>query len=139
MITNRVGAPGWPRGFQTAPAVLSRVDANERRTKMRMFNVLPRLIKNTVKNLTHFTCNSPAEKGPHKSPTMVTFPTTSAEGSPQKFNQSKTSSTKICERLRNTSQEPSTRTRTGGPSRVLPGFFPSGSRNRFTPSVCATM
>ena len=59
MITNRVGAPGWPRGFQTAPAVLSRVDANERRTKMRMFNVLPRLIKNTVKNLTHFTCNSP--------------------------------------------------------------------------------
>ena len=34
MITNRVGAPGWPRGFQTAPAVLSRVDANERRTKM---------------------------------------------------------------------------------------------------------
>lgn len=26
---------------------------------MRMFNVLPRLIKNTVKNLTHFTCNSP--------------------------------------------------------------------------------
>lgn len=60
MITNRVGAPGWPRGFQTAPAVLSRVDANERRTKMRMFNVLPRLIKNTVKNLTHFTCNSPS-------------------------------------------------------------------------------
>ena len=59
MITNRVGAPGWPRGFQTDPAVLSRVDANERRTKMRMFNVLPRLIKNTVKNLTHFTCNSP--------------------------------------------------------------------------------
>jgi hypothetical protein len=59
MITNRVGAPGWPRGFQTTPAVLSRVDANERRTKMRMFNVLPRLIKNTVKNLTHFTCNSP--------------------------------------------------------------------------------
>ena len=60
MITNRVGAPGWPRGFQTAPAVLSRVDANERRTKMRMFNILPRLIKNTVKNLTHFTCNSPS-------------------------------------------------------------------------------
>jgi hypothetical protein len=63
MITNRVGAPGWPRGFQTAPAVLSRVDANERRTKMRMFNVLPRLIKNTVKNLTHFTCNSPNALG----------------------------------------------------------------------------
>lgn len=28
---------------------------------MRMFNVVPRLIKNTVKNLTHFTCNSPVE------------------------------------------------------------------------------
>jgi hypothetical protein len=28
---------------------------------MRMFNVVPRLIKNTVKNLTHFTCNSPVK------------------------------------------------------------------------------
>lgn len=26
---------------------------------MRMFNVLPRLIKNTVKKLSRFTCNSP--------------------------------------------------------------------------------
>ena len=32
---------------------------------MRMFNVVPRLIKNTVKNLTHFTCNSPLPPTPH--------------------------------------------------------------------------
>ena len=29
---------------------------------MRMFNVLPKLIKNTVRKLTHLTCNSPKKK-----------------------------------------------------------------------------
>ena len=59
-IIRRLGAQAALRAIQSTPGVLAWVDATQqlRKSKMKVFELLPRPLGNIFEKLTHLTCNS---------------------------------------------------------------------------------